>query len=637
MANTCNEELALLERRLQRERAARESAERLLDARSLELYNALQSVSEVQRRLELALRASGEAIWEWDCRSDQFEVQSFGEDAAALPAKCRLRRELLPAIHPDDRQRVKLAWQLHVCGSEESFDCAFRLQGQDGRGRWIRVRGRAIAFEEDRSPIRVLGTLKDVTRQRLSEENQKLMAQALSVSSEAIAITDVCWEIVEANAAFSRLVEAPADTLTGRRLTELLPLTDLVRQAPLTSGATTAGELRLPGRDGRSRFLQVLFYRMAVNGAGEAFYVASFRDTTDDRRASLELMKLSMLDEQSGLPNRNTLLQHLDARLAGAGEDTTFAVLLISLHGLREVTEGAGAQSAGSLLRELITRLEPLLHPDDILGRHADDELLLLLQAPSGAPEADRLARSIIRTLSAPVELRDQQLHLPVNIGIVIAPRDGADSAALVRRADSAAYAAKEASYDSFEFYRPELDTNALVKVHLSTLLRSAVKRNEFRFVVQPKVDSEKRIVGGEMLIRWDTEQYGQVSPGRFIPIAEQTGAIGAIGRLAIANATGLIAELQRRGVAFPVAVNVSSRQASDVALESTLLDACDRNGVDPALVELEITESVLISNLAGVRRLIRRLRSLGFTLSLDDFGTGYSSLTISSECLSTS
>ncbi len=618
---------ALLERRLRRERAAREAAEALLNSKSRELFEALQSVSEVRKRLQLALWASGEAIWEWSARTGELSTESFDAGFESLPTiGARLRRDVLPLIHPEDRHRVRVAWRLHARGGYEDFDCEFRLLGDDGP-RWVRTRGRAIARDERTGIAQtVVGTIKDVTRQRAADELQRLVAQALSVTREPMAVTTADWRVIEANPAFLRLTGLKGDGKAAS-LMELMPIEQLApRGGP---ERTREGQLDLRHRRRGEVPVQVSVSRVAGAQGSHDHYVVILREPSrDDAAAALELMKLSMLDVHTQLPNRTLIQQHVDARLAFTDDERPCALLLVTLTGMREITESYGHVAAEGLLETLVQRLEHLLHPCDLAGRWSEDAFAVLLRTPSRSTDADRLARAIIASLSALAPVGDMHLSVPVNVGIVLAPQDGNDSATLLRRVDSAAYASKENGYNTFEFFRPTLDSDALTRVHLLTLLRGAVQREEFHFVVQPKVNRERIVVGGEVLIRWETEPYGSVSPGQFIPLAEESGLIQQIGRFALDTAAGLVARLDRSGASVPLAVNVSSRQARDGSLEETLLQACERAGVEPWMIELEITESVLIGNLTAVRRLIERLRSHGFKLSLDDFGTGYSSLT---------
>jgi diguanylate cyclase (GGDEF)-like protein/PAS domain S-box-containing protein len=624
-ATSLEAELALLERRLARERAARKQAETLLSSKSLELYQALETASESRRRLEMALWASGEGIWEWDAATDIVAAEIFEKALFSVPAPQMRMRDYLGLIHEEDRDRVIMAWRLHYLGSAEDYDCAYRVDGKGGV-RWIRTRGRAAERDARGRARRVIGTIKDITSQRDAEESLRLMAHAFANTRDPMVVTTVDWEIVEANSAFARLTGLPQQGEGLLKLTELLDVAGLPLDVS-TAGGTWHGELELTCPGGRRIPMDVSIDRFSRGTQQAPSFIVNLRDISEEKAAARRLERLATLDLLTQLPNRATLQQRIDARLAGAGDSAEFALMFVDLDGFKEVNDSLGHDVGDELLKAVATRLQEVLHADDFIGRWGGDEFVVLLRSPSAAAEADRMAQRMIDSLAAPFDLGKTRVSITPSLGIVLAPRDGADSATLLRRADSAMYAAKEAGRNRFEFYRPDLDADALTRVQLTSLLRLAADRNDFHFVVQPKVDAGRAIVGGELLIRWHTEKFGAVSPARFIPLAEQTGVIGQIGRYAISNAARLLLTLHEQGLAVPMAVNLSSKQALDPAIEHDLLLACERNGVDPRMIELEITESVLLENLAAARGLIERLRDHGFTLSLDDFGTGYSSL----------
>jgi EAL domain-containing protein (putative c-di-GMP-specific phosphodiesterase class I) len=211
------------------------------------------------------------------------------------------------------------------------------------------------------------------------------------------------------------------------------------------------------------------------------------------------------------------------------------------------------------------------------------------------------------------------------SIGAVLYPHDGLDVATLLRKADAAMYQAKEQGKNCLRLYDPAIEEGAMRKVRLQSLLRIDAERSGFTFVAQPKVDANQQPTGAELLVRWNTQDFGSVSPVEFIPMAEQSGAIELLGRQALHSAARLAAELNKLGRPLPVAVNLSPKQLLNPSFERLALHACRRHGVAPSSLELELTESALTD--AAVYPLLHRLRKQGFGLALDDFGTGYSSL----------
>ncbi|MFC3108389.1 putative bifunctional diguanylate cyclase/phosphodiesterase [Undibacterium arcticum] len=616
---------ALLERRIARERAARKSAEALLNSKSLELYDALQQTSEAQRQLELALWASGESIWEWNAENNGITIRTFST-ADGEPKTTTLSFDTCIArIKPEDTEQATLIWRMHLMGNTDAIDMSVRfLSAQNWH--WFRIRGQAVLRDAQGWAQRTVGTVKDVTQHRAAEESLRLMASAFASSRDAMLVLTEQWQIIEANGAFSELSGTRAQQLMGESFTRFLDLPASMLQRLQQSGHFRA-EGMLQAATGKAIPIEIGISRFAASDGSAPYLIATLRDITERKEAAQALEQMAKQDALTQLPNRNALQETLDELLTGISKDKPAAILFIDLDGFKSINDSLGHQAGDELLKVAAGRALALLAPGDQLTRWGGDEFVAVLTQASSIDRIDEFAARLLDEMRMPLDVGGHQVSVSASIGIALAPRDGADAGTLLRRADSAMYAAKNAGRDRSEHYRPELDNDALRRITLTSLLRQAVDRKLLSFVAQPKVRADGRIVGCELLVRWTTQEFGPVSPAAFIPLAEEIGVILAIGHQAIREAAQLARRLKDGGLATTVAVNLSPLQAHDPELETVLLSACRAAQIHPGRIQLELTESTFLDNKKAIFELLHKLKAHGFTLALDDFGTGYSSL----------
>jgi len=386
------------------------------------------------------------------------------------------------------------------------------------------------------------------------------------------------------------------------------------------------------GLPGQERHLEVTVASASLGGGpSEALdstpgcFIVALRDISERRRAEDALRDQALRDTLTALPNRAGLTQALKQRLERVGEPP-FSLMFIDLDGFKEVNDGFGHSAGDGLLRECAQRMLRAL-PGATVARWGGDEFVALLPPGSDRTAAAAAAALLIERLGQPYGVDEQALIVTPSIGIVTCPDDGRDAADLLRCADLAMYAAKQRGRNCALHFVPELNAGHERRVLLQQLLRTDARRDGFQFVAQPKVNAAGDAVGAELLMRWATGPFGPVSPAEFIPLAEQIGVIDLMGRFALRTAARLAAMLPVVELPLTVAVNLSPRQLLQDDLERSLLQICRDHRADPALIELELTESALVSDIDQVSALLRRLAGHGFRLALDDFGTGYSSL----------
>jgi diguanylate cyclase (GGDEF)-like protein len=351
------------------------------------------------------------------------------------------------------------------------------------------------------------------------------------------------------------------------------------------------------------------------------------------REAQRQLKFLATRDSLTGLYNRAYLTERLRDLFSldtasGVGELASVAVLFVDLDGFKKVNDTAGHEAGDSLLCSVAQRLSACISPEDTLARVGGDEFVIVVSAYENTGQLIGLARRILDMIAEPFAVADNEYYLGASIGISRFPEDGQDVATLMRNADSAMYHAKQRGRNNFQFFTAELNQQLQRRFTIEQSLRRALASNELSLVYQPIVDSrDGRTIGAEALLRWYNSELGNVSPGEFIPVAEDAGLIGEIGNFVLARACEQVAQWRRTlAPELIVAVNLSPRQFNDGLVER--IQRClMQSGLEPSALELEITERLLMSDSETVLPMLSTLNDMGVRISVDDFGTGYSSL----------
>ncbi|NQD39083.1 EAL domain-containing protein [Permianibacter sp. IMCC34836] len=624
---------ALLLRRLEREREARKSAEQLLSEKSRELYQsnetlqrALASMSDAQHRLRLALWGSGEMIWEWDAGTDSMQLHYFNDPDGQETLETVNWLELTARIHPDDFPSAMLSWNAHLFGHAEHYAAEYRAKAPEG-WRWVRVRGRATERDRNGMALRISGTRKDITGQRESEDNLRLLAAAFANTRDAIVVLAPDHRVLQANQACADLFGIDMHQLSGTKLDQLLLDSD--GQFPWTiwqSQKSWHGELSCLHRKGNRTPVEVASSQVRDSAGELTQIVLSLHDISERRRAAESVERLTRYDAVTQLPNRQQFQERLHHQLPTLRDSEQISVLFLDLDGFKEINDALGHHAGDALLLQVAERLQQTLRKRDLVARWGGDEFAILIESEKN--EYLLVAEKIVNAMNDPFQLAGQDITVTTSIGITVAPVHGTDASQLLRQADAAMYAAKREGRNRFALYRPEMNENLLHRVKLSNLLRRAVDNGEFTLALQPKVRLATRsITGAEALLRWEPEELGRVPPATFIPLAEELGLIVPIGHWLIREAAGLLAQWQRNSQAINLAINLSGRQLRDELLFAVLNEAIRLSDAPVKMLELEVTESILLEDITFARDRLQRLRDTGFSIALDDFGTGYSSL----------
>jgi diguanylate cyclase (GGDEF)-like protein len=394
-------------------------------------------------------------------------------------------------------------------------------------------------------------------------------------------------------------------------------------EAQLASGAAASSKRALPN----GRIIALSQQPMADGGA-----VVVFEDVTEREQAEERARFLATHDDLTGLPNRLLFSQAVsDAVKAGRRYGHEFAVMFVDLDRFKIINDTLGHAAGDSLLTEVASRLKQCLRESDVVARLGGDEFIILLRDVSDGQQVATVARKILSTVVKPLTIHGQECRVTASIGISVFPSDAQDEESLTKNADAAMYAAKEEGRNNFRFHSRETKTQSIERLMLETSLRRALERNELVLYYQPKRDLRRGGISGvEALLRWQHPDLGLLLPSRFIPLAEETGLIVPIGKWVLETACTQNMAWRSQGLpAMRIAVNLSPRQFADADLLHDIRAALEKSGMRPELLELEITESMVMQNVERAVRVLEAIKRLGLTLAIDDFGTGYSSMSL--------
>jgi diguanylate cyclase (GGDEF)-like protein len=351
-------------------------------------------------------------------------------------------------------------------------------------------------------------------------------------------------------------------------------------------------------------------------------------DISDRKRAEARAHYLATRDALTDLPNRALLGERLSHSIAAARRaGTQIAVLFIDVDRFKSVNDSLGHHIGDKLLIAVANRIGHAVREGDTLARFGGDEFVVIVEGLRSRDAAESVARKIPAALAAPFDVDGHTLNVSASIGVTCWPGDGDDAQDLIRAADIAMYRAKERRRGDVQLFSSDMNALALHRQKLETRLWRALEHGSLEIAYQPKVDlATGRVSGAEALLRWNDAELGEVPPGRFIPVAEETGLIVTLGRFVLQRAAAQLRVWQERGLGLSVAVNLSARQFTD-QLPGEISAILKGSGIDPRDLELEVTESIFLGGLEELQRIVRQLTDLGLRFTIDDFGTGYSSL----------
>ncbi|HTY04165.1 MAG TPA: EAL domain-containing protein [Rhodocyclaceae bacterium] len=468
--------------------------------------------------------------------------------------------------------------------------------------------------------------LNAVAGQWAIEERYRLV---LDNAADAVLVNNSDLNILYANREAAQLLGYEPYELEGRRVTDIVPRAAAAaareRFEHLRAQGHMRAELDLLCSDGR--IVPVELNAVQLPG-GDSY--GSYRDITDRKRFEAELQYRATHDALTGLANRSMLADRIDQSIVHARRTGRLvAIMLLDLDRFKLINDSLGHEVGDAMLKTLALGLSASVRPGDTVARFGGDEFMIVAADLAVAEDAATVGYKLLDAVTQPLDAAGHRIVTTASLGISLFPRDGESSSDLIRNADVAMYRAKDLGRNAFQFYAPEMNARTLERLELEGELRRALAQGELELAYQPKVDlHEGRIVGAEALIRWRHPKRGMVSPGEFIPLAEETGLIVPIGQWVIETACAQIKRWRREGIGdVAIAVNISARQFQHRGLVDVIDRSLRNADLHGGFLDLEVTESAIMANPDETTRQLERLKGLGVSISLDDFGTGYSSL----------
>ncbi|MGE5522158.1 MAG: EAL domain-containing protein, partial [Rhodospirillaceae bacterium] len=549
-------------------------------------------------------------------------LRALNADPALLVGK-RLD-EVLP---PDVASELAPHYRRALDGETGTLDIS--LLGRDWHVRFLPV--------QDRRGSTVAGMViaNDVTETKRAEEQLRLTGLAFGSIADGVMITDAEMRIVSVNKAFTTITGYTESEVVGKMPSILHSgkqdrrFYDALWQTIKRDGHWQ-GELWNRRKSGEV-YPELLTISAVKNPSGDAtHYVGVFNDMSTFKAYEERLEYLAHHDTLTGLPNRTLLEDRVEAAIGAAQRaGHRIALLFVDLDRFKLINDTLGHAIGDEMLVAVAKRLTACLRATDTVSRHGGDEFLILLPDLQRMDDAARIAEKVLEELSRRYSVGAHQLATSVSIGIAVYPENGTNMADLLRNADAAMYAAKELGRKRFQFYSDSMNARAVERLALETDLRIALEHEQLHLVYQPQFDLRTgMLIGIEALLRWEHPERGEIAPAAFIPVAEETGQIVALGEWALReacrqNKRWLVSGL----INVPVSVNVSSIQFRQVDFAGVVAEILRDTELDARYLGLEVTESVLMGGVEAVSATLRELDAQGLKLAIDDFGIGYSSL----------
>ncbi len=589
-------------------------------------------------RLKLALWASGEQFWDYDLvqrKLHQMRADENAPDAADITVLTRHGE--VPAIHEDDLPFVLERLRLHLQGKSSLFMSEHRMDLRgDGHWVWVRARGRVVERDEEGHALRIAGTARDITISRNAEYEHRIASEVMRSMNEAVAVLDWAHHFIAINPAFTRITGYSEEEIIGQPVRKLdsdqhdEAFFERLNQDLRRTGHWS-GEIWKVRKDGEEILCRIET-NVVPDASGERpLYVQVLTDITEQKRAEQELRYLANYDTLTSLPNRSLLSERLSRAIVRARrEHGRVAVLFIDLDRFKDINDSLGHATGDRILRAAAARVQQTVGTEHTVARLSGDEFTVVLEDIGSIEEAEAIAQRIIQAFRLPLNFGERlELSVSPSIGISMYPEHAQVPTELLKHADTAMYQAKAMGRHTYQVYAESMDEKNRHRAILASALRRAIDRDELSLVFQPRLSiARQRVTGVEALLRWDSREFGVVSPSQFIPLAEESGMILELGAWALREACMTLRKWHDAGLEdLSVAVNVSATQLQRGDLQLVVARILAETGVPANRLELELTESVVMANPAQNADTLRACRRLGISLAIDDFGTGYSSL----------
>ena len=618
---------------IQHRRQAEQELRNSHDALEHRVAQRTTELQQTQARLSMALEASALGLWDWDLRTDIVYHSHLEEIFGLEQSQVTMLGDLRPRVHPDDLGRVREALIRHFKDGTP-YCIEYRVRHQQGHWVWVEDNGRAVDRDINGQAQRMIGTRRDITARRQRHDLDRLAATVFEATSDGIFILDPTLRVLAVNQAFSVITGYAARDILEQPLFSLSSDPETLdtyarMRAALRTQDRWEGEVIEQRRSGERypQWLQLTVVRNELNEI--THYVGFFADQTIRRKTEEQLRYLSDHDPLTQLANRSLFTHSLEEATAAArAQGQHLTLLRIDLDRFKYINDTLGHIQADALLCEVADRLRSLLPDAFILARLSADEFVVVEQNLSQL-QTRALAEKLLQILAEPIVLGDNELIVSASIGISLFPDNARNSLQLINRANQAMQHAKRMGGNCFKFYSADLPSPKADRLQLENELRKAITEEQLQVHYQPKLHLNSNLITSvEALARWKHPTRGMLPPAEFIPIAEETGLILQLGNLVLRQACSQASQWLHSGpTPIRVAVNMSVQQLRQPRFAAEVAEILQETRLPAHLLELELTESMLLEQSSAVADNLTALEEQGVKLSVDDFGTGYSSL----------
>ncbi|MCP4273132.1 MAG: EAL domain-containing protein, partial [Gammaproteobacteria bacterium] len=605
--------------------------------KNLEKQKVQKLIADSEERLKLALWGSRDELWDWNLvsgkihRSNTWGIIDFPKRETDNDGKNTIFRN----IHPKDLSVVRAALEDHKNGYTSHFEATYRVKDTNGEWLWILDRGKVVEHDIDGRPLRMSGTIRNISDIKDTQEQYDLIAKAFENTSDGVFILDNEFKYQAANKAYEKITGYSAQdkkdfqfTITSDNKLQV-EILHQIRQSLIVEGLWQ-GELEDTRASGEQYTIELKLDAVKDRLDEVSHYVGVFSDITYRKKAEEDLRQLANYDQLTGLPNRSLFQDRLKHAIDLCERKKQHLILLfIDLDNFKVVNDSLGHTIGDKLLSKVAERLSACVRGNDTVARLGGDEYTILLEQVEGEFVGTKVADKVLEALSRPFRLQGHELVIGCSIGIASYPDDGADVESLLRNADTAMYSAKYKDKNNYQFFTESMNKKANTRLEMEHELRKAIQNGDIDVHYQPKVSIKSgKIIGCEALARWHHTEFGNVAADIFISLAEETGLIYDLGELVLTRACHATRAWQKEHkFNGRTAINLSTMQFR----QSDLLDKIDnvlaKSNLHGSSIELEITEGLLVKNTEETVKIMDILLKKHIHLSIDDFGTGYASL----------
>lgn len=589
-----------------------------------------QALTQSEEQLNLAMTASGIGFWDWDITDrkvyhsdpEQFFGRSSAVDSDEFP--------LADFVVDADKSQVRKTLARHLRGQSEYYQARYQVMLPNAtQSRWIEDIGRVTERDEGGRALRMIGTRRNVTKDMQLQEELSLSSSLFNNSSDGVFVLDHHQRFRTCNRVFGQIFGRQKGELVDQPLFQVIHTdqTQRIAQSLLNNGRWS-GEMVSQRHAGERFPLSLTLTAIRRDDNSISHYLGICRDLSESQRTENEIRYLNNYDKLTGLFNRTYFHEVLHQfRDQSPLQDEHYAVCVLNLDRFNSINESLGLDIGDQLLKDLGARLSNLHEPIRQIARLASDEFALIIEFEQDRDALLKLLEHMQAEITRPFLVGGHELIATASIGVCMVRADNLNQ--LLNHAIAAMNQARYQGGNNYQFYHQRLGTTPLERLQLEKALRKSLINNEFLVDHQPKMNLRTGIIDSvEALVRWHHPQKGILNARDFIPLAEETGLISAIGEQVLNKACQEAAAWRLQGFGdISVSVNLSSHQIRRDDLYDVVYNALQNSGLPAEHLELELTESMLMEDISHAQDFLNRLRSLGVRLALDDFGTGYSSL----------